>query len=70
MNKAKEYQRTTTDAKWPIATALPVDKKNKIALAITAMAMLAVGSIVLFYYPLETMIVALFIGSVFVLDRK
>ena len=70
MNNAKEYQRTTTDTKWPIATALPVDKKNKIALAITAMAMLAVGSIVLFYYPLETMIVALFIGSVFVLDRK
>ncbi len=70
MNNAKEYQRTTTDTKWSIATALPVDKKDKIALAITAMAMLAVGSIVLFNYPLETMIVALFIGSVFVLDRK
>ena len=70
MNNAKEYQRTTTDTKWSIATALPVDKKNKFALAITAMAMLAVGSIVLFNYPLETMIVALFIGSVFVLDRK
>ena len=47
-----------------------VKEYQRIALAITAMAMLAVGSIVLINYPLETMIVALFIGSVFVLDRK
>ena len=63
MNNIEELQRT-------IATAIPVDKKNKIALAVTTVAMLAVGSIVLVNYPLETMIVSLFIGSVFVLDRK
>jgi branched-subunit amino acid permease len=44
--------------------------KNKLAMGFAAVALLAVGSLFAINYPLETMIVTLFIGSVFVLDRR
>jgi len=70
MNNINEYQRVLTDNKWSLSSIMSLPAKNKIVLGVTAMAMLALGSLFLAYYPLETMIVSLFIGSVFVLDRR
>ena len=70
MNNIKDYQKVLTDNKWSLSPIMSLPAKNKIVLGVTAMAMLALGSLFLAYYPLETMIVSLFIGSVFVLDRR
>jgi hypothetical protein len=70
MNNINEYQKVLTDNKWSLSSITSLPVKNKIVLGVTAMAMLALGSLFLAYYPLETMIVSLFIGSVFVLDRR
>ena len=70
MNNINKYQRVLTEKKWSLSSIMSLPAKNKIVLSVTAMATLALGSLFLAYYPLETMIVSLFIGSVFVLDRR
>jgi hypothetical protein len=70
MNRISEYQRASTNSKWSLSSLGALPTKNKLVLAGSALAMFALGSFFLVYYPLETMIVSLFIGSVFVLDRK
>lgn len=63
-------QGTLDKTKPAMATIFNRSNKNKVAMGITALAVLAVGSLFAINYPLETMIVTLFIGSVFVLDRR
>ena len=70
MNSIGEYQRASTDNQWSRTSIAALPTKNKLVLAGSALAMLTLGTLFLVYYPLETMIVSLFIGSVFVLDRR
>ena len=61
---------TLDKTKSTMTTVISRSNKNKMAMGIIALAVLAVGSLFAINYPLETMIVTLFIGSVFVLDRR
>ena len=70
MNNINEYQKVLTDKKWSLSSIMSLPAKNKTVLGVMAVALLALGSLFLAYYPLETMIVSLFIGSVFVLDCR
>jgi hypothetical protein len=63
-------QGTVDKTKSATLISFSKNTKNKVAMGITAVAVLAVGSLFAINYPLETMIVTLFIGSVFVLDRR
>ena len=65
-----EYQRASTNNKWSLSSIGALPTKHKLILAGSGLAMLALGGLFLIYYPLETTIVSLFIGSVLVLDRK
>ena len=70
MNTVKDYQRITGGPKWSLARLISGINKSNLAIIFFAVAIMAIGSVFLVNYPLETMIVTLFIGSVFVLDRK
>lgn len=61
---------TLDKTKSTMTTVISRSNKNKMAMGIIALAVLAVGGLFAINYPLETMIVTLFIGSVFVLDRR
>lgn len=63
-------QSTLDKTKLAMTTIFSKSNKNKVAIGFTGLAVLAVGSLFAINYPLETMIVTLFIGSVFVLDRR
>jgi glycine cleavage system H lipoate-binding protein len=63
-------QATLAEPKTSKAIIFSRSNKNKVAVGITTVALLALGSIFAINFPLETMIVTLFIGSVFVLDRR
>ncbi len=63
-------QGTLAEPKMSKVTIFSRSNKNKVAVGITTVALLALGSIFAINFPLETMIVTLFIGSVFVLDRR
>ena len=70
MDSISEYETGSTNRKWSLSSIAALPTKNKLVLAGSALAMLVLGSLFLVYYPPETMIVSLFIGSVFVLDRR
>ncbi len=63
-------QITLDKTKPAMATIFSKSNKNKVAMGLIGLAVLAVGSLFAINYPLETTIVTLFIGSVFVLDRR
>lgn len=68
MNDAE--QRTLADSEWSLSGIFSGNNKHKIVVSIIAVVLLVLGGLSLVNYPLETMIIALFIGSVFVLDRR
>lgn len=69
MDNFDEYEKITTDIKGPLSNISFRLSPRGLALAVSALALVAISGLFLINYPLETIIVGLFIGSIYSMRR-
>ncbi len=69
MNNFNDQHRIIASPSWPLSNISTGSSQSKVVLAACAIVMLIGGGFFLVNYPLETVIVMLFVGSILSMSR-